>query len=78
MKKLLLILLTVMMGISSLTLSAQNTLTVAEGTATNAYVPISAAGSTLSTPSQPPWAISAGENTKKYSTMYRDVIVQKK
>ena len=40
MKKLLLILLTVMMGISSLTLSAQNTLTVAEGTATNAYVPV--------------------------------------
>ena len=40
MKKLLLILLTVMMGISSLTLSAQNTLTVADGTTTNSNVPI--------------------------------------
>ena len=40
MKKLLLLLLTVMMGISSLTLSAQNTLTVADGTTTNSYVPV--------------------------------------
>ena len=40
MKKLLLLLLTVMMGISSLTLSAQNTLTVANGTTTNSNVPI--------------------------------------
>ena len=40
MKKLLLLLLTVMMGMSSLTLSAQNTLTVADGTTTNSNVPI--------------------------------------
>ncbi len=40
MKKLLLILLTVMMSISSLTLSAQSMLTVANGTATNSYVPV--------------------------------------
>ena len=40
MKKLLLLLLTVMMGLSSLTLSAQNTLTVADGTTTNSNVPI--------------------------------------
>lgn len=40
MKKLLLMMLTVLIGIGSLTLSAQNTLTVADGTTTNSNVPI--------------------------------------
>jgi hypothetical protein len=39
MKKLLTILLTVLIGLSSLTLSAQ-TVTVGEGTATNSYIPV--------------------------------------
>jgi hypothetical protein len=40
MKKFLLLLLTILLGFSSLQLSAQQTLTVANGTATNDYVPI--------------------------------------
>jgi chitodextrinase len=40
MKKFLLILLTVVMGLGGLKLSAQNTLTVADGTETNGYVPV--------------------------------------
>ena len=39
MKKLLLFLLTIMIGFSTLQLSAQETLTVADGTITNSYVP---------------------------------------
>ena len=40
MKKFFFLLLTVLMGMGSLTLSAQNTLTVADGTATSSYVPV--------------------------------------
>ncbi len=40
MKKVLLLLLTVMLGFGSLQLSAQQTLTVADGTSTNSYVPV--------------------------------------
>ena len=40
MKKLLLMMLTVLIGMSSLSLSAQSTLTVADGTTTNSYVPV--------------------------------------
>ena len=40
MKKVLLFLLTVMLGFGSLQLSAQQTLTVADGTVTNSYVPV--------------------------------------
>ena len=40
MKKVLLLLLTVMLGFGSLQLSAQETLTVADGTSTNSYVPV--------------------------------------
>jgi hypothetical protein len=40
MKKLLLLLLTILLGFSSLQLSAQQTLTVADGTETNQFVPI--------------------------------------
>ena len=40
MKKILLFLLTVMVGLGSLTLSAQNTLTVADGSETNSYIPV--------------------------------------
>ena len=40
MKKILFFLLTVMIGLGSLTLSAQQTLTVAGGSETNNYVPL--------------------------------------
>ncbi|MBQ6156403.1 MAG: fibronectin type III domain-containing protein [Bacteroidales bacterium] len=40
MKKLFIFLLTVLMGLGSLTLSAQNTLLVADGSETNSYIPV--------------------------------------